>query len=157
LKKAAGHMQLHKQIIIERNPVEVLQAFIFSRHTRQWWYGCETYFDLAAHSFSWQWRNPDGAFQYITHGRIKQYEAGLFLELEDVWQYDFQKTNPIGPVGLLLECTPQAGHTLLIVKHFGFNTGNLMWDEYYEAVDKGWDAVLPRLKEHLEKPATAWQ
>lgn len=150
-------MELHKQIIIERSTAEVLNAFLYSKHTRQWWYGCDTYFDLALHCLSWQWRKPDGAFQYITHATIKQYEAGLFLEMENVWQYDFEKTEPIGPVNLLLECTPQAGHTLLIVKHRCFKCGNLGWDEYFEAVDKGWDAVLPRLKEYLEKPLTTWQ
>jgi uncharacterized protein YndB with AHSA1/START domain len=150
-------MELHKQIIIERSTAEVLNAFLYSKHTRQWWYGCEVFFDGSARCLSWQWRKPDGAFQYITHGSIKQYEAGLFLELENVWQYDFEKAEPIGPVSLLLECTPQAGHTLLIVKHRSFKGSNLMWDEYFNAVDKGWDAVLPRLKEYLEQPLTTLQ
>lgn len=150
-------MQLYKQIIIERNPVEVLHAFTMSKHTKVWWSGCETFFDPHAQCISWQWRQPDGAFQYITHGTIKQYDAGLFLELENIWQYEFAKAEPIGPLSLLLECTPQIGHTLLVVKHTGFKTGNLLWDEYYEAVDKGWDAVLPMLKAYLEKPATAGQ
>ena len=150
-------MELHKQIIIERNPVEVLTAFLYSKHTRLWWNGCETFFDLASHCLSWQWRQPDGAIQYLTHGTVKQYEAGLFLELENIWQYDHSKPDPIGPVQLLLECTPQAGHTLLVVKHSGFRTGQMQWDEYLDAVDKGWDWVLPQLKAYLERRATDGQ
>ena len=115
-----------------------------------WWQGCHTFADVAAGYISWQWRDADGRFQYISSGAIHQYEPGLFLQLRHMWQYDFEKANPLGPVDLLIECTPQSGHTLLHIQHGPFATHSAEWQAYAAAVESGWQQVLPQLKQYLE-------
>jgi uncharacterized protein YndB with AHSA1/START domain len=145
-------MDIQTQIIIERSSTEVLEAFLHSRHTSQWWLGCETFADVHFNNtISWQWRDESGRFLYITHGHIAGYQAGIFLEIENIWQYDFTSSiNPVGPLKLLLECTPQAGHTLLVVRHTGFENIAKDGQAFYKAVTDGWALVLPQLKKHLE-------
>jgi uncharacterized protein YndB with AHSA1/START domain len=145
-------MQIVAQIIIERPSTEVLEAFLHSRHTSQWWLGCQTLADTqSAKIISWQWRDEAGKFLYITHGQIAGYEPGIFLAVENIWQYDFTSSiHPVGPLKLLLECTPQAGHTLFIVHHTGFENIATDIQVFYKAVEDGWASVLPQLKKYLE-------
>jgi uncharacterized protein YndB with AHSA1/START domain len=145
-------MTIQTQIIIERPSSEVLEAFLQSKHTTQWWLGCETLADVHEKNIiSWQWRDEAGNFLYITHGQIAGYESGIFLAVENIWQYDFTSSfNPVGPLKLLLECTPQAGHTLLIVHHTGFENIATDAQVFCKAVADGWALVLPQLKKHLE-------
>jgi len=70
--------------------------------------------------------------------------------VENIWQYDFSSSNPVGPLQLLLECTPQAGHTLLVLRHTGFENIATDVQAFYKAVEDGWALVLPQLKKHLE-------
>lgn len=145
-------MDIQTQIIIERPSTEVLEAFLDSKHTTQWWLRCETFADVfSKNTISWQWRDEEGKFLYITHGHVAGYQAGIFLELENMWQYDFTSSiNPVGPLNLLLECTPQAGHTLLVVRHTGFENITTDAQVFYKAVEDGWALVLPQLKKYLE-------
>lgn len=142
---------MDKQIIIRRPTAEVLEAFLKTVHTAQWWQGCQTHVDEAAGMLSWYWRNHEGSFAYITHARIQQYQPGLFLELNDIWQYSKTDAAPIGPLRLLLECTPHSDATMLVLRSSGFISGDARWKQYYDDVNKGWDEVLPRLKQYLEQ------
>ncbi|MCC6762529.1 MAG: SRPBCC domain-containing protein [Chitinophagaceae bacterium] len=143
-------MLVTAQIIIHRPSSEVLEAFLHTQHTQAWWQGCHTFADVAAGYISWQWRDADGRFQYISSGALQQYEPGLFLQIRHMWQYDVEKANPLGPVDLLIECTPQSGHTLLHIQHGPFATHSAEWQAYAAAVESGWQQVLPQLKQYLE-------
>lgn len=144
-------MQIEKQIIIPTAPQKVLEAFMQSRHTMEWWGQCESFFDLQHKTFSWRWHNGEKGMMYLTHGRILDYASGVFLHLHDIWQYAFDKPQPTGPVSLLLEVTPQVNDTLLILKHDGFVAGDSIWEQYAKAVSEGWDSMLPQLKNYLEQ------
>ena len=144
-------LHIDKQIIIRRPPSEVLEAFLKTTDTQQWWLGCQTYVDEAAAMLSWQWRNLEGCFNYITHARIQQYQPGLFLELNDIWQYSKTDPTPIGPVQLLIECTPHSDATMLVLRSTGFKSSEARWQQYYDDVSTGWDTVLPQLKQYLEQ------
>lgn len=144
-------LQIDKQIIIQRNVFEVLEAFVKTEHTAQWWMGCQSFFDQKAGILSWQWRNAEGGFDYITHCQVVQYQEGLFLELNNIWQYSRTDQTPIGPLQLLVECTPHSGATMLVLRSSGFLADDPRWKKYYDDVNKGWDMVLPQLKQYLEQ------
>jgi uncharacterized protein YndB with AHSA1/START domain len=143
-------MLISKQIIIERNCHEVLAAFLETRHTETWWQGCQTFFQKEQHVLSWYWRDAAGNFQSVTHGQVAAYEAGLFLLLRDCWQYSQEAPEPIGPVELLIECTPHNGAGLLVIRHDCFTETGEQWKAYAEAVSSGWDIALQNLKSYLE-------
>jgi uncharacterized protein YndB with AHSA1/START domain len=144
-------LEVKSNIVIAKDSFSVLDAFTLYFHTRHWW-GCQGTLvrTMPGGIASWQWRPFDSHFSYITHGMVKQYEAGLYLQVENIWQYDFEMPEPLGPINLLIECTPQAGSTLLSVVHSGFVPNQPLWDEYYTSVKDGWEIVLPRLKAYLE-------
>ncbi len=146
---------VERQIVVNRSPFEVLNAFMKTSETAAWWNGCQTFCQPKKSGIlSWQWRNAAGHFLYITHGTIQQYEPGLFLDIENIWQYNFAGSELLGPLHLLIECTPQAGSTLLIIRHSGFTDANEQWMQYCQDVENGWNTVLPQLKVHLEKRTT---
>lgn len=141
--------QVDASIIINATPVTVIDAFTKPEHLKGWW---------GVHSSLVQtqpgglyllaWKGNEG-FSYVNTGIVKGYEQGLFLEIEKLCYLNTER-QILGPMTLLIECSPHNSATYVHVCQGGYQWGG-DWDWFYEVVMENWPVALQLLKKYLEK------
>jgi hypothetical protein len=136
-------------IIINAAPVAVINAFTEEKHLKgSWGVYSSLVQPVPGGLYLLTWKGNEG-FNYINTGIVKAYEAGLFIEIEK-WTYLHTERQLLGPMTLLIECTPHNSATYVHVRQGGYQTGG-DWDWFYDVVMENWPKALILLKKYLEQ------
>jgi len=137
-------------IIIHVPPAQVLDAFIEQQHLHAWWGVNRSLVEAKPGGlYLLAWKGGAQGFDYVHTGIIKSYEPGLYLEIAS-FSYLHPEKQLLGPMELLLECSPHINSTYLHVRQSGYQYGG-DWDWFYEVVREHWPKTLQLLKEYLER------
>jgi hypothetical protein len=137
-------------IIINVPPALVLNAFLEQQHLNSWW-GVERSLvePKPGGLYLLAWKGGGDGFTNVNTGIIKSYEPGLYLHIEKCSCLNTAR-QIMGPMELLLECTPQNNSTYLHLRQSGYQHGS-DWNWLYESVVENWPKALQLLKMYLEK------
>ena len=143
---AAGD-SIEIEVSITREPRAVWRAIVDAAERRRWWSYCDLDARLGGR-FEERWQNDRGAVT-LTHGAIEAINLERRLELS--WRDE----DWAAPTRVVLELTPEAGGTLVRVRHSGWQAIEGERRELRDAHRKGWIHHLANLKTFVEWPATA--
>lgn len=141
--------QVETSIIIHTTPSNVINAFTEQRHLAGWWGVHSSLVQTTPGGlYLLAWTGAGGSYDYVNTGIVKAYEAGLFLEIEKLSYLNPQR-QPLGPMNLLIECSPHNTSTYVHICQSGYQSGG-DWDWFYEVATENWPKALQLLKRYLE-------
>ena len=151
-------LQVELNVIVQAPPERVLNAFFDPGDLTKWWQVVRSVtIPRPLGTYAVEWESTDfrdevlGPLGGAFHGTVMEYRAGEEFFVADAY-WSPPDGEPIGPMALLVTCTPQAGGhiTNLVVRQSGEADG-LRWQRYFEIVAAGWTRALGELKEHLDR------
>jgi len=141
--------KVESSIIINAPATAIIDAFTDPRQLKGWWGVHSSLVQPAPGGlYILAWKGNEG-FNYINTGIVKAYEAGLFIEIEKL-SYLNTERQILGPMTLLVECSPHNASTYVHVCQGGYQSGG-DWDWFYDIVLENWPIALQNLKKYLEQ------
>jgi uncharacterized protein YndB with AHSA1/START domain len=140
--------QVDASIIIDVPAKAVIDAFTDPAYLKGWW-GVHSSLvqPVPGGLYLLAWKGNEG-FSYVNTGIIKGYEAGIFIDVEKLCYLSVEK-QILGPMSLLIECSPHNSATYVHICQGGYQSGG-DWDWFYDAVVENWPIALQNLKNYLE-------
>jgi uncharacterized protein YndB with AHSA1/START domain len=85
----------------------------------------------------------------VFHGRVVDIRDEQEFFVADAWWLP-PESNPLGPMGLQVTCTPEGAGCRLRVRQQGGDDG-MRWRHYFAIVGSGWRSSLETLRHNLEQ------
>jgi uncharacterized protein YndB with AHSA1/START domain len=146
----AQELTVKKSISIKANVEKVWEALTSSEYTRQYMFGCDVVTDWKTGSLI-LWKGlADGKEVVFVKGNIVNIQPGKLLQYTAIDPNSTPEDASSIYTTVTYELTPEGEHTLLKVTQGDFSKIS-DGEERYNHTINGWDFVLPKLKELLEK------
>jgi uncharacterized protein YndB with AHSA1/START domain len=139
---------LIRKIDINAVPAKVWNALINPEMTKQYMFNCEAISDWKPGS-ELIWKGVNDGKVYVK-GKIKSFTPDRVLSFTAFDPNSGLKDIPANYVTTTYRLTPHDHHTELEITDEGFENVEDGERRYHDS-EKGWDAVLPKLKEVAEK------
>ncbi len=140
---------VRKEVLFEATPAEVWQLLTDAKMTKQYMFGCEVLSDWElGSSVTWEMTDEKGLSIVVVQGKVTAIEQGskvsftMFdpnMGLEDI---------PRNYVTLTYDILEWEDKTQLVILQGDFATVDL-GTERFEQSNKGWEQVIPLMKEVL--------
>jgi uncharacterized protein YndB with AHSA1/START domain len=154
---SASGLQVELSVSVRATPDRVLSAFFDPQDLAAWWeVERSVTVPRPLGTYAVEWASTDvrddvlGRLGGAFHGTVMDYRPGEEFFVADAF-WSPPDGDPIGPMSLVVRCTPQTGDqgTILTVRQTGEGDG-VRWQRYFEIVAHGWRQALEALKDHLD-------
>jgi uncharacterized protein YndB with AHSA1/START domain len=151
-------LTVERNVIVQATPQRVLSAFFDPQDLAEWWQVERSVtVPRPLGTYALEWPSTDfrdevlGRLGGAFHGTVMDFRDGEEFFVADAY-WTPPDGDPIGPMALVVTCTPQTGGhiTNLKVRQSGEDEG-IRWQRYFEIVAGGWQRALGGLKDYLDK------
>jgi uncharacterized protein YndB with AHSA1/START domain len=147
--------RFEQQLTIAADPAVVFACFFNPEALRAWWQvvrSVTTPVPFGVYAIEWPttpYRDELlGALGGVFHGTVVELKPDRHFLVADAWWVP-PEGDPIGPMALEVNCTPDPGGCLLHVRQDGCEPYP-RWRRYYAVVSRGWQLSLTALKRYAE-------
>lgn len=142
-------MVIRKEVFFAASPAEVWNLLTNPEQTKKYMFGCEVLSDWQEGSgIEWKGMTEDGAAVLYVVGKILEIEAERKVTFSMFDPNRGWKNVPENYVNLTYELSPVEGGTTLVLTQ-GDYTGKEEAEQRFEESEKGWDMVIPLMKDLL--------
>jgi uncharacterized protein YndB with AHSA1/START domain len=141
---------VERTIRVAATPARCFRALLDPAELKKWWGAREAVITPRKNGvWSLGWHAYGEENFYVTTAFIDKMTPNRELRLRDVL-YFRPDLEPMGPMTLLFRLRSIGRDTEVTVRQANYGSGR-GWDEYYRAVQDGWEKTLWNLKKYLER------
>lgn len=144
-------------LLIGASPERVLAAFFDPGALARWWLAVRsvtTPRPLGVYAVEWDPATEAdpllGRLGGVFYGIVMEHKPGREFFVADAWWIP-PDGDPMGPMSLQVDCTPEDGACRVRVRQSGFED-TPRFRRYYGIIERGWHISLAALKTYLEAP-----
>jgi uncharacterized protein YndB with AHSA1/START domain len=146
---------IDESLVVRAAPTRVFAAFFDPAALAQWWQAVRSVTSprlFGVYAVEWDptsWKDEMlGPLGGTFHGRVVDLREGREFFVADAWWLP-PEGEPLGPMGLHVECVAEGGGCRVRVRQVGSDEGP-RWERYYDIIGRGWRSALEMLRHYME-------